>query len=361
MGDSLTWTNDKRRLRELVAWAGNPRQIRQAEAQRLAESLDQFGQIQPIAIDPANEILDGHQRQRVWAALDRYGPDYAVDVRVASRPLSEKERQKLAIYLHSGATGEWDWQVLAAWEVPELQSWGFDKALLAQWNDDAANLALMLEAEQGETAEDAPLATYVPDALFPSDNDWGIPSLDSELQATMVDLPVSLWGASTRRVRMPGTWLFYCDDYRFEALWRDPSEVVNTRCMNAVEPNFTVGPQTPRAVALWHIYRKRWMARWWQNYGIRIFVDMNVDTTTFGDVMLLGVPEGWKAYATRGYSERMDFTVLEYELAKQHAGVEPLFLVYGGGMAVKALAQDRGWVWISEHMDQKHGGEVLNG
>ena len=166
----------------------------------------------------------------------------------------------------------------------------------------------------------------VPDALWPSDNVSDVPSLLVNLQANAVCLPVMLWGAASRKKgRMRGTWLFYTDDYRFEALWKDPSPVVNTGCMSAVEPNFTVGPQTPHAIALYNIYRKRWIARWWQSHGIRIFVDMNIDVEWFRDIMLLGVPRGWKAYATRGYVKRMHKTVEEYVLACEHASTEDIF------------------------------------
>jgi len=143
----LTWTNSTRKLSELVPWERNPRQISEADAARLAESLDQFGQIHAIAIGPDNEIYDGHQRGNVWAACDRYGPEYEVDVRVASRPLTEAERKKLVVYLHSGATGSWDWDRLSAWEPAALKDWGLDAEQLRGWNDDAANLALMLEAD----------------------------------------------------------------------------------------------------------------------------------------------------------------------------------------------------------------------
>ena len=126
----LTWTNDKRRLGELMPWPQNPRQIRKEDADRLADSLDQFGQVQTIAIDPDGEIVDGHQRQNVWAALDRYGPEYEVDVRVASRELTERERQQLSVYLHRGAVGDWDWDSLANWdvEIGELVAWGFEES-----------------------------------------------------------------------------------------------------------------------------------------------------------------------------------------------------------------------------------------
>jgi len=86
---------------------------------------------------------------------------------------------------------------------------------------------------------------------------------------------------------------------------------------------------------------------------------VNVDATTFADIMLLGVPKGWRAYATRGYTDRLDFTVAEYELACNHAETDDiLFLLYGGGKACQALAQEREWVWVPEHMNVKRGGVV---
>jgi len=154
----LTWTNSTRKLSDLVPWTRNPRQIKDADAARLAESLDQFGQIHAIAIGPGGEIYDGHQRGNVWAACDRYGPEYEVDVRVASRPLTEAEREKLVIYLHSGATGSWDWDSLSSWDAGTLKGWGLDEGQLRGWNDDAANLALMIDAETyapfGDTSTD---------------------------------------------------------------------------------------------------------------------------------------------------------------------------------------------------------------
>jgi hypothetical protein len=45
---------------------------------------------------------------------------------VSSRPLTEKEREKLTVYLHKGAAGEWSFDVLAnEFEIPDLIEWGF--------------------------------------------------------------------------------------------------------------------------------------------------------------------------------------------------------------------------------------------
>lgn len=125
----ITWTNEKRKLRDLIPWEHNPREINKAEAERLGDSLAEFGQIQTIAIGPNDEILDGHQRKAVWSLLPQFGPDYEVDVRVASRALTENERQKLVVYLHRGTLGDWDWDELAnSFEVPDLLEWGFEES-----------------------------------------------------------------------------------------------------------------------------------------------------------------------------------------------------------------------------------------
>ena len=130
---NLTWTNQKRKLSDLTPWPRNPRQIDDTQAERLGESWDEFGQVETLAIGPSGEIYNGHQRLAVLA--DKHGASYEVDVRVSSRPLTEKEREKLTVVLHRGAVGEWDWDLLADFDEGDLLEWGFDEGEL-QFDDD---------------------------------------------------------------------------------------------------------------------------------------------------------------------------------------------------------------------------------
>lgn len=124
MSDRITWTNEKRRLDELQPWPRNPRQINKDQAKRLAQSFDEFGQVETIAIGPGNQVYNGHQRLNVL--MDKHGGDYEIEVRVSSRELTEKEREKLTVFLHKGAAGEWNFDTLAnEFEVDELVEWGF--------------------------------------------------------------------------------------------------------------------------------------------------------------------------------------------------------------------------------------------
>lgn len=136
MSEPITWTNVTVRLGDLQPWPRNPRQIKEDQARRLSESFDQFGQVETLAIGPDGEIYNGHQRLNVLMAES--GPDYEIEARQSSRPLTEKEREKLTVYLHKGAAGEWDFDALSGWDVGDLLDWGFEDFELGVegWGED---------------------------------------------------------------------------------------------------------------------------------------------------------------------------------------------------------------------------------
>ena len=350
MTERITWTEQKRKLGELLPWQRNPRVVKSDHARRLLESVEEFGQIETLAIGPNNELYNGHQRLSVLRAA--YGADYMVDVRVASRPLTEKEREKLTVYLHKGATGEWDFDILAnEFEIDELLEWGFEPFELGLTDlDDNA-------ADDEQASEDDELERFAPDApdiLFPSDNLYDVPTLDITLQADNLVLPIEKWGDKSRRGIHRGTYHFYTEDYKFLALWNDPTVIVNSQCVAAVEPNLSTNEMMPAAVGHFRIYQKRWMARFWQDYGVKIFVDLTVDPK-FYDFNLLGVPDGWRAFATRAYSHQLDLLEREHEMAKTIAGGKPVMIVIGGGVEAEQYAKGNGLLYVTENMHIKDG------
>lgn len=178
---------------------------------------------------------------------------------------------------------------------------------------------------------------------------WGIPTLDLNRQATGIVTPVVKWG-TTRRGEPAGTYHFYCDDYKYNRLWLDPGKVSGMTCWVAIEPNFSTHVGMSRAEVLWGIYRKRTLARLWQDDGVAILVDLDVEPC-FRDLSLLGVPAGWNAYATRIH-RGVPFSEIEADHAQAtaHAGrPDPFFVVFGGGQKIQVACRDRGWPWIPEH------------
>ena len=174
------------------------------------------------------------------------------------------------------------------------------------------------------------------DWLWPSCNEYGIPSLEPD-DDHGVDLPVVAWGSIGRTRHMAGTWHLYVDDYRFDALWKNPHRPIDTGCKAIVEPNVSLFDQTPMAAAIWATYRKRWLARYWQSRNRRVWVDLNVPSR-FASINLLGVPAGWRHFATRGYDRRLAALDEEYATAKAHSDKATL-MVIGGGAAVADWCQ----------------------
>ena len=178
---------------------------------------------------------------------------------------------------------------------------------------------------------------FIPDCLFPSDNQMEIPTLNLDVQPTHVEIPFLCYGEQKRSKDMRGAGVlhFYTDDYRWQSVYEHPEKILKHNPGAIVEPNFSLFNETPVAFGLQAVYKKRWIARVMQEQGIPVFIDLNV-ANKFYAINLFGVPKGYGAFCTRGYSDRLPALEYEYMLAERIAdGNLRFFVVYGGGMDVK--------------------------
>lgn len=170
-GDFMTdiqWTSTTAKLGSLKPWDGNPKTSTGKQHAQLTNSFDELGQFQTVAISPTGDVYDGHQR--LSALLAKHGADYEVQALQSSRPLTDEERRKIAIY--SRQIGAWDWDELSAWDAGELMEWGFDEDLLKDWGQDYSALSAMLESEEVPPEEtDAEPQTNRADELR---EEWGV-------------------------------------------------------------------------------------------------------------------------------------------------------------------------------------------
>ena len=144
----ITWPIVSVTLDQLQPWDGNPNTSSAKNQAQLNDSADDLGQFQTIAVGPFDgngkaPVYDGHQRLSAWKA--KHGGKLAVQALQSSRPLTDQERRKIAIY--SRQIGAWDWDVLSAWEPTELTAWGFDVDLLTDWRRDVAALDNFIASE----------------------------------------------------------------------------------------------------------------------------------------------------------------------------------------------------------------------
>lgn len=186
--------------------------------------------------------------------------------------------------------------------------------------------------------------------VFPSEsNDWGIPDLPLDAQATELVDPVTKWGVMGREDEMLGTYHFYTHDYKFAGLVSTPDKLLTSGCQVACEVNASTYPGMPPAIFLSELYVKRWLACYWAAAGVKILVDLNVEPE-FDDWNLIGVPDEWKAYCTRFIGGDLDHVQRCYEIGCDIGGTDDiLFVVFGGTHQVKDLCHEQGWTHVPEH------------
>lgn len=199
------------------------------------------------------------------------------------------------------------------------------------------------------------------DYIFPSSNDLEIPDLRMDMQAVQVEAPFLAFGEQKRTTNMLNTGClhFYVDDYRFSVIYEHPDKILKHNPRNIVEPNFSLYNEMPVAFAMQAIYKKRWIARAMQEKGIRVFVDLNV-AQKYYRLNMIGVPMGWSAFCTRGYSDRIFNLEYEWRIAKEWSnGNNLIFVIYGGGILCKRFAQQHGCIYINPTLTVKKKSEAL--
>ena len=195
------------------------------------------------------------------------------------------------------------------------------------------------------------------DRLFPSDNQYEIPNLRLDRQPqTGLLLPFAPWGAYSRRKNNIATYHFYVDDYRFQKIWLHPEKLIYTGCHEVVEPNFTLHLNMPIAYGLQLLYKKRWIARWLQENGVGVWVDLKV-SEKYREFNLLGVPDGYNAFATRGYADNPAALSAELDIARRVSGYDtPNMLVYGGGKKAQEFCTKNSLIYCEQFIVQRKKG-----
>lgn len=195
------------------------------------------------------------------------------------------------------------------------------------------------------------------------------------MQGDYFDYPLAYGSVARYGDYRSRTIHFYTDDARFNALgnavlygetywklWERCDRVWQSGAPSFVECNFSTSNSQPRWRALEQIGKKRHLSRYWQERGMRCWVDLNV-APRWWEENLLGVPLGWRAYATRVHKNGSLQTISDQAaLAESHAGTDQIkFAVWGHRKEIKALCQREGWIYCDEqsHIWQKRDDSKL--
>lgn len=129
----LEWHTERRLVKDLLPWDGNPRKLSDEQAEQLKKSLEKFNLVELPAIDTDNRLVAGHQRVKVLLLLDRGNEE--IEVRVPNRKLTEAEFKEYNLRSNRN-TGEWDFEKLKGFDLDLLLDIGFDDTDLSNiWDD----------------------------------------------------------------------------------------------------------------------------------------------------------------------------------------------------------------------------------
>lgn len=344
----------QRKTSELIPLKDNPRHISRKDMARLVASIEQHGfwQHRPIAISTRTGqevVICGNMRLKAAKRLKLK----TVPVIIYDNITEAEERD--IILRDNVNNGDWNIDDLRGndWRDMDFEAIGIDLPEITI--DEAPDAPDEEEVEEEATDKESFYRSMLTDCLYESNNIYDIPTLKKDMQAHKVILPLAPYGADSRLRKDIGTYHFYVDDYRFEAIWKDPIKILTSGCQAVVEPNLSLFDTTPIAYGLQQIYKKRWIARYFQDCGIKVFADLNV-SRKFQEYNRLGIPEGYNAFFTRGYTDRISHLDEELEIAKRISGLDtPNLIIYGGGAKVHEWCAKNNLVYVEQFMANKDG------
>jgi hypothetical protein len=349
--------------RKLECLPNNPRKITNESLNRLCDSIRNNGywEHRPAAVEPIEGtdryyVLDGNQRLKALRRLKRYEMPCVIYTE-----LTEAERDDIILRSNIN-NGEWEADILQMEFAPrvEFEDIGLNIELPQAVPDDKGKDVGKADNDNEPDEDDEPIdeekrkfyLDMLGDYVYPSNNEFDIPTLLMDNMPVHLELPLNPWGAEARYKKGITTYHFYVDDYRFEQLFKDPIKLLESGCKAIVEPNCSIHDQTPMAHAIWQTYRKRYLCRYLQECGMQIWVDLNV-SPHFEEVNALGVPEGYNAFCTRGVTGWLNTTERHWEMAKRISGLDkPNMFVYGGGDDVAEWCKAHDVVHVKEFMNR---------
>jgi hypothetical protein len=182
------------------------------------------------------------------------------------------------------------------------------------------------------------------------------------MQGDFLDQPLA-YGSVKRDGDYRGRTLHhYVDDPRFNALgsaveygaayrnlWEKPQRIIDSGVPSMCEVNFSTSNHEPRARAAWQIFKKRWLSRWFQENGIKIFADLNV-APVYQELNLSGIPLGYRAFSTKIHkSTSLQELTDQAGYAESIRGSDDLLLViFSHRSEVRNLCMKEGWIYVDE-------------
>lgn len=352
-----------RKIKDLSPLPRNPRTITKKGLEQICDSITsipKYFEARPLILSNRTGqlvVIAGNQRMKAAKRLKM------TEVPTVLLEGLTEEEEKEIILRDNINNGAWDMNALLNGDWDEIDFDYIGLELPQSTENESAYTKGEEEEENPEPEDEDPddkedfYRSMLEDCLYESNNIYDVPNLLIDKQATKLLLPFAPWGADSRLRKDVSTYHFYVDDYRFEAIFKDPVKVLTSGVKQLVEPNLSLYDTTPTAYGLHLIYKKRWISRYFQECGILVYADLNV-SVKFREYNKLGIPEGYNAFATRGYADRIEYLKNEHEVAREISGREtPNMIVYGGGDIIREFCAKNSLIYVEQFINNKENGK----
>lgn len=314
-------------IKRLKPYENNARTHNEKQIEKIANSIKEFGFINPVLIDSDYGVIAGHGRIEGAKKLGM------LDVPcLFIEDLTEEQKRAYIIADNKLALDAgWDYELLKL-ELEELNDLDFDISLTGFDMD-----IIFDDADDGYYGDERERTNKeynldIVDHENLSNDFWQMPIIKNDNY-----IPNDLIGfnyAKTSKDKNCGIH-FYIDDYQFERLWASPEKYVDTlseyECI--LTPDFSLYMDMPMPMKIWNIYRSRQIGAYYQSMGIKVIPTVSwAEEETF-EFCFLGIPKGSiVSVSTIGVKRDEEaLQIWENGMREMIEQIEPsVILVYGG-------------------------------
>ena len=313
-------------INKLKPYENNARTHNEKQIEKIANSIEEFGFINPVLIDSNYGIIAGHGRVK---GAEKLG---MVEVPcLFIEDLTEEQKRAYIIADNKLALDAgWDYELLKI-ELEELDSLDFDITLTG------FDLDIIFDDNDGYYGDERERTNKeynldIVDHENLSNDFWQMPTIRNDNY-----IPTDLIGfnyAKTSQDKNVGIH-FYIDDYQFERLWNAPEKYLDIlseyECI--LTPDFSLYMDMPMPMKIWNVYRSRQIGAYYQARGIKVIPTISwAEAETF-EFCFLGIPKGSiVSVSTIGVKQNSEaLEVWEEGMKAMIEQIEPsTILVYGG-------------------------------
>ena len=249
------------KIKDLQPYKLNAKEHPQSQINKIKESIKQFGFNDPIAIDEAGGIIEGHGRLQ---AMKELGAEEIDAIRLSH--LTE-EQKKAYILVHNKLTLETGFDE----ELLKIELEGITDIDMSDFGFELPEELELPEPIEKEHHRETTNKHYNLDIIDISrvDGYYEMPTIKKTDH-----IPKELIGFNymlTSDNKEAGLHCFI-DDYQFERLWSRPADYLDKikeyDCF--LTPDFSLYMDMPYAMKLWNVFRSRLIGQYMQDNGVTV-------------------------------------------------------------------------------------------